>query len=401
MTEYQSKTLLDLVALQVAMSDEDMRYQRTKTWSCTRIRSILQDEKPLGPLTYRAEIVCQILSSWLPLHVDQQMVRCNGRTALSYAVQYTREDLVNYLLQERSADPNAVSNEGISTLMYAAKAGCVPIMNALLHHGAQPFLADKDGKQALHYAVESGSLEAVEMILKQPGVDPNVQGGRDNKTPLMLAIRAKNIPMIQTLLVHGADPSIADKHQRQALHYAVKSGSVDTVKTILKERSVDSNARGGLDKMTPFMLAVRSCCLPMIQVLLAHGADVSQVDSYVTYQRCTPVDLSRNNNETLMGPGAFDHSRLTTVYTKQALHYAVESGSLDIVRLLLEQPGADPNAVAGCMNETPLMLAEKAKCQPMIDLLLTYTSKLQQQNSYDQGIVNMVQKLMCRTGSTT
>ncbi|HOX49913.1 MAG TPA: sigma-70 family RNA polymerase sigma factor [Fibrobacteria bacterium] len=58
----------------------------------------------------------------------------------------------------------------------------------------------------LRMAIKAGSLETVRSALKQ-GLDPNLQDS-DGNSILLHSLRAKQLPICQLLLQHGADPSL-------------------------------------------------------------------------------------------------------------------------------------------------------------------------------------------------
>ncbi len=99
---------------------------------------------------------------------------------LIYAALFNRVEIVELLLKA-GADPNVtVSNpdedvRGETTLMYAVDfPEKIKIVELLLQHGANPNLANSKGETALHYAVDSGNLDAVRRLLDAGGTPSGV-----------------------------------------------------------------------------------------------------------------------------------------------------------------------------------------------------------------------------------
>lgn len=78
----------------------------------------------------------------------------------------------------------------------------------LLQKGANPNVKDETGMAPLHYAANIGFLDGAQLLmLRGAQVDlPNSQG----ETPLILAVRRRDLAMTRFLLTEGADPRKAD-----------------------------------------------------------------------------------------------------------------------------------------------------------------------------------------------
>jgi ankyrin repeat protein len=96
-----------------------------------------------------------------------------------------------------------------TALMYAAQNGHVDAVILLLRAGARVFAKDKDlpgepaGRQPLHYAVRSTSLEVIEILLAA-GANPNALDSK-GETPVNAAISGGNFEGLKLLLNRGGD----------------------------------------------------------------------------------------------------------------------------------------------------------------------------------------------------
>ncbi len=124
--------------------------------------------------------------------------------------------LVNALL-DAGADPN----DGV-TLPLAASAGDIPVLEALLAHGAN---VDQrwatDGSTALYAILQwSRTPDGVLWLLAHGGgADPNAVFSETGETPLHVAARAWDVPMMEALVSHGGD--IARRRADGRTPYAV------------------------------------------------------------------------------------------------------------------------------------------------------------------------------------
>jgi ankyrin repeat protein len=117
-----------------------------------------------------------------------------------------------------------------SPLSYAALAGKVGIMVALLEKGADPNFRDMYGRSPLMYACERGGIEPIAMLLDK-GADPNAQD-RSGTSPLMYVSRIacvgdgascpRIIENMRLLLDHGARPDHVDASGKNVTYWATR-----------------------------------------------------------------------------------------------------------------------------------------------------------------------------------
>ncbi|EPQ10818.1 Ankyrin-1 [Myotis brandtii] len=96
----------------------------------------------------------------------------------------------------------------------------------------------------------------------------------------------KDVEDMETLLDHGADPSLRDRHGRSALHRAAAGGHLPAVQ-LLAARGAEVDARDSLG-LTPLHHAARSGHVEVASHLLDRGA---QVDA-AGWLHSTPLHLA-------------------------------------------------------------------------------------------------------------
>src|SRR5258708_26358425 len=153
---------------------------------------------------------------------------CSAEPTLPLAIVAARNaaDLVRRLLLERH-DPNARDPRGLTPLMWAARAGAVDSMKALLDAGADPAARDvTNGWTPLFHAIHTQQIDAVRLLLDR-GVDPN----RPTRMlrPLIMAAADRDPAIVELLLAHGADPRARGLGGSTALSEAVSGGALSDI----------------------------------------------------------------------------------------------------------------------------------------------------------------------------
>lgn len=88
---------------------------------------------------------------------------------------------------------------------------------------------DENGRPLLHYAIEMGATESLNILLKY-GTNPNIKNIENGITSLCIAITAPRPKkeILELLLEYGSNFSIYDQHFNcTAFHYALKYGKKD------------------------------------------------------------------------------------------------------------------------------------------------------------------------------
>jgi ankyrin repeat protein len=242
-------------------------------------------------------------------------------SVLGTAARYGQLSAIEVLM--KVADKAWLSDEPASFLVLEAcynkreKAA-----KRLLELGVCP--TDEPWRIAL-LAVRSGDLKLLRLLLQKTG------GSSDERysAPLMEAVLKGKIGMVRLLLENGTSADGGNRYHATACHAAVVTGARDIL-ALLVHHGADLHIRDQHNRSI-LSYAIREEQFEMATLLIESGTNVNQPGTY----------------------GA-----------PEALWTAVEVGSVDIVRMLIEK-GADVNAVgcegssllmhAACFNQTDVM----------------------------------------------
>jgi ankyrin repeat protein len=170
----------------------------------------------------------------------------------------------------------------------------------LLRDGADPnILRDSPPLwRPLHAAIEElehgGSIEALILLLRA-GADPDAYDGDQDTTPLLMACFREQCEAVRLLLGAGATPNVTGKEGDSPVRWWVERGDRDMVALLLRCGGVP-NTPGGLNGMTALGMAAHQLDVPMLKLLIAHGADpqATDADYRTARERLPPRDPVRS-----------------------------------------------------------------------------------------------------------
>ena len=276
------------------------------------------------PMSNAAEIgAADVLDALLKAGADVESPNAEGQTALMAVARTGKADAARVLLKHR-ANPNATEQWGGQTaLMWAAAQSQAEMIAVLIKGGAKvdtraaihdwqrrvtaegrPKDMNRGGFTALLYAARESCIPCAKELLAH-GADINL-GDPDGVTPLIIALSNIHWDMGRFLMERGADVNLWDFYGQTPLYAAVDMNTLPKgrrvelpavdqttgleVITMLLERGANANAQLKLrlpwrqvpyDRytepllnigVTPLIRAAKAGDIPVIKLLLAHGA---------------------------------------------------------------------------------------------------------------------------------
>ena len=341
-------------------------------------RTVRAGETPLmlAARTDRADALKALLEAGAKVDAKETW---NGQTALMWAAAAGRGPVVQALI-DRGADVHARSNAGTTPLVFAVRRGDMAAVRALLAAGANVNERRPDGATPLLVAVINGHADLVDVLLDK-GADPNVEGGSTELT--VQGVRARPMELKYRKLTNNERDSegvtrgnIFGKPLHAAIHVANWHISdqfiavhIDRIRVItsLLAHGADVNGRISMEEprwsgaryrrhlagATPLLLAAKSADVEVMRLLLAHGAD----PTIGTEENITPLMAAAGI------AWASNQDR------------ASEGQVLEAVKLLVEEQGADVNAVSD-LGETAMHAAAYRGANSVVQYLFDKGAKL-------------------------
>lgn len=153
--------------------------------------------------------------------VEDGHASINKCGVLIVAAQNGHEDVVEYLLI-RGCDPNRrAKNYNERALHAASRQNHLRIVRLLLEYGADPNILDYKERTALDYAIYKKHLEIAELLINH--LDGQFIMNQTGVTPLMLATRCNNRPIMNLLSNILPDQQIVEELALLACNYIIYS----------------------------------------------------------------------------------------------------------------------------------------------------------------------------------
>jgi len=231
-----------------------------------------------------------------------------GRTALHWAVIVDRAQFARKLCTLGS-DVNARDFSGWTPLHYwAAGDGSRQVGGVLLENRASVSAKAGGGKMwtPLHMAAVSGRAEAAEDLIAR-GAEVSARNGYQ-RTPLHLAATYGRTAVAKVLLEHKADMVVKTKYGGDLpIHLAAEQGHTEVVSSLLAA-GTEVNAHNGHGQ-TPLIVAAEMNEPKVAKVLLGAGADVSFLTPHGRAIHIAARDGSMELIELLLAHGADVNAR--------------------------------------------------------------------------------------------
>lgn len=156
-----------------------------------------------------------------------------------------------------------------------AANGDLEKLNELLSTGLDINQGDDGGYTVLHWAAQEGQLKTVAFLLER-GADPLKQDDQ-LYTPIDVAVAERRVEVVEFFL-DTLEPE--SYRELSLLHVAAANGQTGSLRLLLERNWAVDRPDPARGERTALHWAVQEGHLDVIQLLLAHGADVNAKDDF-------------------------------------------------------------------------------------------------------------------------
>lgn len=328
---------------------------------------LLENANSLGetPLMIAAHMGDLAAVRWLLAHGANINAFDNANChSLFHAVERKHRPVVDELLTHHEKPLLDVISAYDWTLLSTALQD-IELVKTLLDAGANPNFEDKRHRTILNHAVLEEKIDVVKMVL-EPGrnVDIHHRAG-DGWSPILDATGYKpNAEITRCLMESGARLSDTTPNENSPLHLAAANLRPDILRILLEFRVPDDLERRTSLGWTP-LLAIEEYespeSLECIRLLVRAGSDVNaqNVNGHSILIFCSWPPEGEGAIAVLDFLLALPQININLLSNQcgTALHHACGAGNVDMVTILLEHDGIDPNVSYPAFAGTPLIQA--------------------------------------------
>lgn len=370
-----------------------------------------------------------------------------GQTALMVAAGLDRADVVKLLMQ-RGADWKIASSiadlkaltmtidDGTGRPQQQAPSGGVAGVTRGYRYNE--LIGTQGGLTALNFAARQGSANAARAMV-EAGADANLVSPGDQASPLLTALINGHFDLAAYFLEKGANPNLVSDAGVSPLYAVINvqwapiaaypqpraylqqsHGYLDMLKLLL-DKGADPNARvgrkvwysgynfdqSGVDEAgaTPFWRAAYAADVVAMQLLVAHGADPS-IATMRLFSRRGPEDPAAGVDKTGRPPIPVGGPHQSALHAASGpgyatgfagnSHHVAPAGMLPAVTYLVEQLGADVNAVDADGNTIIHNAASRGDTE-MIKFLVSKGADVKKVNRAGQTTIDVANGPVQRT----
>lgn len=242
----------------------------------------------------------------------------------------------------------AINNNTLPVFKLCLKIGCLNV-NAII-----------DGVTPLFLCAKLGRTQMVALLLKTPEIDVNLVTTSEEITPLQIAIENEQVPVVELLLQHTSiDVNKKTKFNSTPLCTAIIKKNYQITELLLKQLDIKVNNYATMNSLTPLYLAIESCNIEIVKLLLGHPKiNVNKLSGF----HILPLHLAVKNNyidivKLLLAHRDIEINKIQ-YNEKTALFVAAEEGNVACVELLFGLQYINQN-IPNSHGNTPLIIAAK------------------------------------------
>ena len=238
----------------------------------------------------------------------------DGCTPLVYSCLSGSINSVKYLINNHNSDPNITDKYGMTCLLRSCRNGHNDITQYLIEvQHCDINKTDNYGQTLVHHAACSGNFDLVQYLITEQGLSPTAVT-KDGLTALHYASLSLNLSLVNELITtYQLDPHQAISNGKLPIHYAAESGDILLLELYVKDYKCNLSLTDNKGRNVMYFSSLN---------------DHTHFIKHITSQYPQYISLLHSTDNEGMIP----------------LHYACESGNIQLVTFLINDMKCDVNA---------------------------------------------------------
>lgn len=289
-------------------------------------------------------------------------------TAIHCATHEGHLNVIDELLNAPDVDPCMRDLDDDTPLHLAARYGHKNIVQRLMGSSYEDLnIVNKTNQTPLHRAAEHGHIDVVDLFLEDQNVDPSI-ADHNGDTPFHIAIKGRHED-IALKLVTRVVPIHPNKDNMAALQLCIKEGLANVVDTLLKQPSMNANAKDVYGDFPIHHAAKKGNTSIFHKILTAPKVDVNSVNDHQDTALHVVVREGHGDLVDMLLQAPNLKISLQNRDGNSALHMAAKYNQEEIIEKLLKADGVEVNA-KGERGASALYLAAKEGNELVVEKLL-------------------------------
>ncbi|XP_041474154.1 transient receptor potential cation channel subfamily A member 1-like [Lytechinus variegatus] len=329
-------------------------------------------------------------------HADIDARQTNGRTPLHVAARYGSKEMVEVIIDFGKSDVNSHDDDFVTPLHIAAIKRDSNLCLALINRGALLQAKDKHSATPLMGAASVGNADTARTLIEMASkcgikvVDYLRDHDNEENSVLHIAVRSRNLELVEILLQNGANVNDQKSNGACPLHEAAVTGADDIARALLRYGA--SIMMEDDEGMTSLHRAAMHDRCGMISLLIKEGAEIEHRDDYgFTPLICAAWKGHKGAAAKLFSYGANIEAMDEKMRT--CLHWAAENDRPDIIELLMDHGGEQIVNHLDKNDHTALYYAAEVGDLEILKLLVKYGAKLDVRDATGKTALHVAAKM--------
>ena len=243
--------------------------------------------------------------------------------------------LCEILLENYNFDINFSDENDRNVLHFAVESGNIELCQYIIEKGIDVYSKKKDGINCLHIAALNGHLRLCKALLQNYNFNLHMASD-SGMNALLFAAEGGNLELCQYLIEKGSNVNSATMNNTNCLLAGASQGRLRLCKALLENFKFEIHMQNNKG-FNALLYAAESGSLEMFTYFLEKGCYVSSKTK--DNRDCLQIAASKGNSSLCKSLLKFYGFRINMRCDRgwAAIHYATESGDLDLIKYFVEK----------------------------------------------------------------